>query len=127
MGSDRFSLASKDAMEWTMKQLLESLERLAHGAAIQREYLTSLGAGPDELALEFDAVAEAAMASCTNPAAIAVVKDLDAFLDQISGRENASLWTSEALGRSPEWETVRVKAARCLELLKQLPHAADRT
>ncbi|XVJ59678.1 MAG: hypothetical protein HEQ23_09845 [Tepidisphaera sp.] len=108
-----------------MKQLLESLERLAQGAAAQREYLTSLGTGPDELALEFDDVADAAMMDCTDSATVAAVKDLDAFLGRISGRENAGLWTTEALGRSPEWETVRAKASRCLELLKRPPRSAD--
>lgn len=44
------------------------------------------------------------------------LSELDALLDQMSGPHNAHLWTDEALRSRPEWDEVRRRARRALEL-----------
>ena len=41
---------------------------------------------------------------------------LDSLLDRMSGQQNAHLWTDEALRSRPEWDEVRRKARKALEL-----------
>ena len=42
--------------------------------------------------------------------------ELDSFLDRMSGKPNAHLWTDEALRSLPEWNQVRRMARQALEL-----------
>lgn len=42
--------------------------------------------------------------------------ELDSLLDRMSGKQNAHLWTDEALQSRPEWDEVRRMARHALEL-----------
>jgi hypothetical protein len=98
--------------EW----LVSALERLAMPAEAQVRYLTAKGVAPtaDELALEFeDALAGAAISDPER----SELGQLDRYLSSISGRQFASLWTSQALGASPEWAEIRRLALRALRAM----------
>jgi len=85
-----------------------STERLASAADEQEAYLRQLGTAPsaDELALEFT---DALMVEKTHldEGERTAALHLDEYLSQISGEENAELWTIAALHHAPEWAHVR--------------------
>ncbi len=102
-----------------MRLLLSALRNLAADAQTQLE---SLKRGEvwnvAELALEHEHWAHSAIrAGILTPDQAAAVIELDTFLDQISGKENARLWTREALRTAPEWEKARELARAALGLL----------
>jgi hypothetical protein len=92
--------------------LAEALARLAGDAQAQEQYLRALGTWPslDELALEFDDVAEASEvpAEAADP-----LRRLSEKLNEMSGHANARLWEPGALS-GPEWDEVRRLAADAL-------------
>jgi hypothetical protein len=74
----------------------------------------------DELALSFNDIAAARenMLQCgelSNKECEAIER-LDKYLDQMSGSENAELWTVHALNTSKEWEEVRALAKLALSI-----------
>ena len=105
-------------------QLRESLTRLAAPASDQLKYLKTLLSYPstDELALDLyelvlladQRVQERVITSAERNA----IKSVSEKLNVMSGRDNAHLWTPEALLKAEEWQEVRDLAARCLKLLK---------
>ena len=103
-----------------MKLLRDALTLLASPPAVQLEHLATLGVpqGIDELALEFDDVAAAADSMLKegelDNQQRNCVKQLNEFLAQFSGQNNARLWTPEALSSAPQWEKVRRLATDCL-------------
>ena len=51
------------------------------------------------------------------PASVPPVEALDAILDQMSGQDNAALWTREALGNHAAWREVRTLAMNVLNTI----------
>lgn len=98
---------SHDALKGALKQL-------AADAAEQEAYLSRLGVLPsiDELALELDDAMLGITLDDAEPRRL--LERLDAHLDQMSGAENARLWTVAALRTAPEWIEVRKLAAQVL-------------
>ena len=103
----------------TMRFLVSALRNLAADAEGQLESLKRQGAWDvDELALDHEHWAQSAIREgILTPEQAAAVTELDSFLGQISGKENARLWTKEALRTAPEWEKARALARRALGLL----------
>jgi len=75
----------------------------------------------DELDLEFDdgwvLLNSFLEADLIPRAAVPALTRLDAALSQMSGPENANLWTTAALADRPEWDDVRALALSVLERL----------
>lgn len=113
---------------WLLGELEEAIARLASPAEAQIAHLAELGSGgsADELALEFDDVAEAALsqAPLLSEEQRFAVRDLDRKLDEMSGADRATLWTEEALWSATEWDEVRRLGKRALTLLRQSPRWA---
>ncbi len=106
-----------------MALLIDALRHLAMSPDDQMSYLAQIGNGSvDELALEFGDVASMADARLKQGEISKAQHDkivvLDAVLDRMSGRENAALWTADALRSSEEWEGVRRLAHECLRSLR---------
>jgi hypothetical protein len=117
--------ASRQAL---LEQLIVALSRLARPAKAQIAYLEALGAeqSVDELALELDDVAEAALST---PGLLSVgqqdlLRDLDRQLEAMSGPEHADLWSQRGLGTSPAWTQVRATARAILVELHAEPAAS---
>lgn len=93
----------------------------------QLDYLEHLGIHGfvDEIALEYDAISQAAedmlLRDELNQAQYDAVRNLDSLLSAISGDQHSNLWSTEALRRAPEWENVRRLAKKTLDLLDPLP------
>lgn len=116
------------------EQLRDAIANLASSADEQATYLDRLHAassgeakaasyGNDELALEFDDVFHAAGHMIDTAEMTRWQRDaaspLDRMLKQLSGTENASFWTREALWSDPRWEEVRAIARRALAAFMQ--------
>jgi len=103
--------------DFVQTELRRAVELLAADPETQEAHVRELGSWPllDELALEFDAVAEAFAATAT-PNAAASVRALSEKLDEMSGEENSGLWQPQALG-GPEWGDVRALATDALAAL----------
>lgn len=104
--------------------LQEALKRLAEPFTQQADYLKTLGIWPsiDELALELDDVAplvpEAVRKGELSKEVELAVERVHEKLDEMSGQQNAHLWTPDALANSSEWETVRLLASEALRKLE---------
>jgi len=72
----------------------------------------------DEFALDYHHAAHASIRQglLTEPQARAVLA-LDELFDQMSGENNARLWTTEALLSASEWQRARKLADEALRLL----------
>jgi hypothetical protein len=104
------------------EQFQQALQRLASSAQEQESYLVKLGTAPsaDELALEYSDALELVQADLDETVRGAA-RQLDRYLEEISGREHAELWTVAALHVAPEWMHVRELASSVLELLGSDP------
>jgi hypothetical protein len=115
-------------MKTRWQLLRDAVFVLASDAAGQLDHLRELGLpeGIDELALEYDDIAGAAenMLECgeLDKSQYEAVRKLDTLLSQMSGKANATLWTTAALAAAPEWNEVRHHAKGCLRLLERNPH-----
>jgi hypothetical protein len=97
-----------------LELLLASVDHLSSPPELQIEYLESLGAGglADELGLEFDDVYEAAVAQIRGDSELRRgLEELNHRLQSISGEQNGSKWSYEALRSAPEWQSIRALAA----------------
>lgn len=101
-------------------ELRKAVERLAAAAGEQEAYLRQLGTTPstDELALEFSDVLMVERGNLGEPARTAALL-LDQYLTEISGAENADLWTVAALHGSAEWARIRRLAADVLQRIDE--------
>lgn len=98
--------------------LIESLTVLAAEAPTQVAWLARLGVMPDDIALDFDhaqrmaqnLVAEGELA----PAALAVLRDIDAVLSAMSAGHDAGRWTTNALSTDQGWALARRLARQVL-------------
>ena len=114
-------------------ELLVYLTRLADSADAQVKYLKDLGVYPlvDELALEMNDVVGllellARDGLLTEDQANAI-RSVDRKLDQMSGEENAALWTPQSLQSSPEWAEVRSLAKRAIGKFRSRPSTQNAT
>ena len=112
-------------MQALLDQLIVALSRLARPAERQIAYLETLGAqqSVDELALELDDVAEAALFT---PGLLSegqgnLLRDLDRQLEAMSSPEHAGLWSQRALRTSSAWTQVRETARAALVELHAEP------
>src|SRR5580692_10589010 len=116
-------------MTGRLKVLKDALVALARTADEQLLYLKERNVADciDELALYYDAIAEAADSMLEegelDERQRGCVKQLNEFLAQFSGKENAGLWTPEALSSAPQWEQVRRMASNCLSQQLTVPTA----
>src|SRR5438128_9533542 len=108
--------------QWVLRQLRDSLATLAASSHQQAEHIRQLGnASVDELGLEFDDIAPAALAM-TGPSELnsdqrEAIAALDDQLSRMSGPEHSELWTVEALNSALEWTKVRELAQEALRRL----------
>lgn len=104
-----------------LEQLIVAVSQLARPAESQIAHLRSLGmaASVDELALDLDAVAGAALRApgLLSEAQQALLHELDRRLDDMSGAEHSDLWSHQALRTSPAWTHVRELARSTLSEL----------
>lgn len=116
-----------DSRQALLEQLIVPLSRLARPAKAQIAYLEALGAeqSADELALEFDDVAEAALSipGLLSEGQQNLLRDMDRQLEAMSGPEHADLWSQRGLETSPAWTQVRAVARAILEELHAEPAA----
>jgi hypothetical protein len=103
------------------ENLMSTLEDLAAPADEQEAALRKARVGPDELALDFDAFAAAAMnlveSGELSLEAHDVVRALNEHLEAFSGAQNAAEWTETALYQSPNWAKARELASMALALM----------
>jgi hypothetical protein len=106
-----------------LTQFLRATAVLALPADSQKLWLSSLGLPgqplyADELAMEFDdgvrLLDQFVSSGWLKGAAADRLRVLDGLLTEMSGSENAELWTLEALESSPRWEAVRASARSAL-------------
>ena len=107
-----------------LKKLREDLYLLSREAEYQINWLKSVAdfdLGVDELALEyydrFIIVPYKKDVCNFSEQLVERLNTLNKVLTDMSGQQNAGLWTYDALRRSPEWEAVRALAGQCLNLL----------
>jgi len=118
-------------LPYAYKGLIDTLEVLARDSDGQVEALKTFfdwieevdpDFNVDELALDFNdfvlLLPQVVAAGLISPAAARSVEAVDNQLDQMSGEENAELWTVTALRTSPEWTKVRELARNALGLFK---------
>lgn len=107
---------------WLRDELAAAVRRLAEPPDRQLAYLHELGSpeSADELALEFDDVAEAAVAEARllSEHQVERVRQVAELLQAISGPAHAQLWTPNALRSASEWQEIRTTAAGLLEALE---------
>ena len=102
----------------------ESLQWLAQPYGQQIDHLKKMGVWPsaDELALELDDVApllpEAVIRGEISSEIALAVRRVSDELSEMSGQQDAHLWTPDALANSYQWETVRLLASEALCKIK---------
>jgi len=96
--------------------LIKAVGRLALPCEDQIAYLQGLGTSgsADELALEFGE-GTALLSQFVQAGWLAVadadkLRSIDQALKQMSGSDNAHLWTEASLCGAPEWESIRTSA-----------------
>jgi hypothetical protein len=109
-----------------LRELREDIGLLAMPAADQERWLEKSRFPVDELALQledsvlacFPRLVDRGILSTAASEAVTAVDDL---LGTFSGRENAPLWTREALTAEPVWARVRELAQEALERIDASP------
>jgi hypothetical protein len=109
-----------------LRQLREEIELLARPAAGQERWLAETRFPVDELALQlydsfiasFPRLTDRGILSTAASEAVTAVDDL---LGTFSGRENAAMWTREALTAEPVWARVRELAQEALDQIDASP------
>ena len=110
-------------MEYHIEQIRYCVARLADSGQEQCAYLKELAVDEDvdELALDlFDALSLLGWARRRGRLSrrqVAAVSSLDDALREMSGPENAALWSAEALLFSPRWDVIRTLARNALRAL----------
>ncbi len=114
---------SQQQRDWLLEQLPEVVMRLASPADVQIAYFRRLGPDVpvDELALEFDDLAEAAFSQkgFLRRGQRSRISALDDRLKAMSGADERGLWTEAALRSSNEWREVRTRAEAALRELRE--------
>jgi hypothetical protein len=97
--------------------LRETLQALAAPPDVQLARFPDFVVKADELALDFDHALLLVRQEGGEALSVeqhAALSAVDGLLDAMSGAENASLWTEQALREDPEWDRVRAAAAAAL-------------
>lgn len=102
-------------MSAAIEHLKWSLESLSHPATVQYSLFPRFVCVADELALNFDERFRAVSNHEFTPKQRSLLIALDTALADMSGPENADLWTDTALENNPLWLEIRQKARRALE------------
>jgi hypothetical protein len=117
------ALGEAGERRWLLEQLLEVVERLGKPAEEPIDYLRQLGSAgsADELALELDDIAPAAVArpGLVTAEQEAGIQALRSQLERMGGQDNAELWTDFALRTAEEWVEVRRLATAALAELRR--------
>lgn len=114
-----------------LKSFISILSVLASSADEQLNYLEKLGDVPvDELALEFDDIVNVVLTDLKKEVITQkqylCIKALDARFSELSGEENLSFWTENALYNDLRWQEIRDMAATCLEGLAEIEISGDK-
>jgi hypothetical protein len=100
------------------QRFMWTVQALAAPAKEQQQLFPSFAVAADELALDHEE-AQAAFLKVSeaqlSPRQRKAFDILDRQLQQMSGLQNAPLWTVEALGTAPEWAIVRELAVSVLQ------------
>lgn len=116
-------MAGDDA-QWRLEYLHEAVRVLSEEP---EDKIASIGAGhPDERGLGFEdgyllvptLVAEGVAFSRQS---LSLLSQISTALSDMSGHQNADLWTEGAIRERPEWANVRSMARDALPLLPALP------
>lgn len=109
----------------SLRRIAASLHRLAWPAAEQIARLEDRQLPVDELALDLEwsisTLWAATEANLVAPSLKAQIFQIDRLLDDVSGAENAMIWTSDALRNHAVWVNVRRMARRALAELAAIP------
>jgi len=105
-----------------IERLVHALQALAAPAEVQLARYPAFVVKADELALDYaDAlllITDCPQLSLT-PEQQAAIEVVDHLLHQMSGKQNAALWTEAALRTAPAWQEVRRLAREGLLALGQ--------
>lgn len=103
-----------------MSQLLKSVRRAALPAEEQIASFPNGVAIEDEIAIDFDSYCQWALEGYQAPKLSNEQRTsllaLNTRLDEMSGQQNADLWTDDALRTRAEWEQVRSDARKILDV-----------
>ncbi len=108
---------------WATHELKRILTLLASRSSAQVEYLRGLGTLPevDELALEFDDVANLVPALLTagqlSQKQADAVESVACLLEKLTNQHNPDLWTESALRDYQGWHDIRRAAKQALDKL----------
>lgn len=107
-------------MASAIEQFADGVRALAADAEEQEVLLQELGTAPcaDELGLVFGDAFDVVRETLPEPVRRAALQ-LDNHIREISGSENADLWTVDALHSAPEWVRVRHLARDVLRQLNE--------
>lgn len=109
-------------VENIVRQLERALERLTWDPDQQLEFISRLGVGPDELALEFDdsfRIASGMADQSMLPSSVMeILRPID---DILAGMTNSgpAEWTTRAVSESQTWVSLRDAAQVSLESLRR--------
>jgi hypothetical protein len=114
----------KDEMRGLWSLLYEALRALSEDPGNQIAWLGDMH--PYELGLVFDDIfpvvpALVADGVVSSDRALSVLQEIDDALNEMSGQDNAALWTHDAIRRREEWARVRSLAREALALLPPSP------
>lgn len=107
--------------EWRVREFRSALLALAAEAEVALSVYPKGVIRPDELALDFDHWFTAVRGENGlrfNAKQSQMLSNIDTALSRMSGRDNARLWTEDAVRHSPEWGHVREMAREALALLE---------
>jgi hypothetical protein len=103
--------------KWILEGLKSSLEALSHDGVAALELAPPGSCRPDELALKYDNFASAALANFANEFTseqASILRRVNELLSDMSGPDNGSLWTEQAVCTHPRWREVRAEARRAV-------------
>ena len=115
--SVRSGVAAETPAAGVLANLRYSLQLLAAPAADQVAHFLppDFAFKADEMALDFDNWAKSISTYWTlTEEQTTRLTELDAYLDSVSGHQNAAFWTDAALVSDPRWEHVRALAQAAL-------------
>ena len=106
--------------EWIARELRNALKALAAPGPQALALVPDGTVKADELALDYDNFVHAYLGNFRDEISQSqreALLAIDAMLRGMSGRENAGLWTEDAVISHPKWESVRILARDALTAL----------
>jgi hypothetical protein len=110
----------KKKMNELLQKFTWALQALAQPADVQIQLYPNFVCVADELALEYNVFLVAVLVNHSqqfSSTQVQTLQSLDAFLNQMSGSENKSHWTNDALRNDGKWAQVRILAEEALNEL----------